>query len=246
MVPRLHRMERPRVDRRARPGYHLALRIPRRILATLPLLAACAARSVPPAAPPDPELAREAVEATEPRRTIQITFDWNVRERDARFSGRGVARVQPPYHARLDLFGPRGEGYLTAALVEGGLRLPPAAQDAPVPPPPLLWSVLGVFWPPADAELIATEREGSVVRLEYRNGAERWRYRLEGGRLLYAEWQPANGGRHTVELRHGDGDGPPREARYRDWAAFVELVLMLDSVEDAQPFPPEIWTPHAP
>lgn len=246
MVPCLQLVKRRRVDRRVRPGYHPAFRIPWRILAAAPLLAACAARSAPPAGPPDPELAREAVEATAPRRTVQILFDWNVRERDARFSGRGVARVQSPYHARLDLFGPRGEGYLTAALVQDDLRLPPAAQDAPVPPPPLLWSALGVLRPPADAELLGTERDGAVLRLEYGNGAGRWRYRLEGGQLLYAEWLPADGGRHTVELRPGEGDGPPREARYRDWAAFVELVLMLDAVEDAPPFPPEIWTPHAP
>jgi len=246
MATRSPRTARPRVDRRAGPGYHLVLRIPRRILVLLPLLAACAARSAPPPGPPDPASARAAVEATEPRRTVQLLFDWNLRERDARFSGRGVARVQPPYRARLDLFGPRGEGYLTAALVGGDLRLPPAVQNAPVPPPPLLWSALGVLWPPPGAELLATQRDGEVLRLEYAKGAERWRYRLEGGRLLYAEWLPAEGGRHTVELRHGDGDGPPREARYRDWAAYVELVLVLDSVEDVEAFPPDIWTPHAP
>src|SRR5690554_4374916 len=239
---------RARVDRGARAGYHPAFRIPRRILAALPLLAAaCAARGATRTEqPPDPALAREAAEATAPRRTLQILFDWSARERDARFSGRGVARVQPPYHARLDLFGPRGEAYLTAALVEGDLRLPAAAQDAPVPPPPLLWSVLGVVWPPAGAELLATERDGETVRLEYGRGAERWHFRLEGGRLRFAEWRPAGGGRHTVELGADSVDGLPREARYRDWAAFVELVLMLDTVEDAAPFPPEIWTPHVP
>src|SRR5690606_31569554 len=64
MVPCLQLVKRRRVDRRVRPGYHPAFRIPWRILAAAPLLAACAARSAPPAGPPDPELAREAVEAT--------------------------------------------------------------------------------------------------------------------------------------------------------------------------------------
>jgi hypothetical protein len=239
---------RSRVDRGARAGYHPAFRIPRRILAALPLLAAaCAARGATRTEqPPDPALAREAAEATAPRRTLQILFDWSARERDARFSGRGVARVQPPYHARLDLFGPRGEAYLTAALVDDDLRLPPATREAPVPPPPLLWSVLGVFWPPPGAELRSTTRDGGTVRLEYGRGAERWFFRLEGGRLRFAEWRPAEGGRHTVDLQPGEEDGPPRQAVYRDWAAFAELVLTLDSVEDVPSFSPDIWAPHEP
>ncbi len=209
------------------------------------LLAACAARTDGPAQPVLREVETDAVRATAPGPPLRIVFDWTVREADARFAGRGVARVQGPYHARLDLFGPRGEGYLSAAVVDDDLRLP-VSPAAALPPAPLLWSVLGVFRPPAGAALVATTREGESARLEYERDGGRWAFELVGGRLRRAEWNRPDGGRYTVELK---GDGPsglPQRAVYRDWAAFTELTLELDEVERVESFPPEIWTPGGP
>ncbi|HEX7117646.1 MAG TPA: hypothetical protein VF212_02605 [Longimicrobiales bacterium] len=170
-------------------------------------------------------------------------FDWTARERDARFTGRGAARVEAPYRARLDLFGPRGEGYLSAAIVEGELRLPPNVDPRAVPPAPLLWSVLGVVRPPEGAALVGASREGGTARLDYERDGGRWTFLVEGGRLRRAEWNSPDGGRYTVELEGQGAHGLPQRAVYRDWAAFTELTLELDEVERVESFPPEIWTP---
>ena len=70
-----------------------------------------------------------AVAATEPKQRLRIVFDWSLQERDAKFSGSGAIRTEPPYHVRLDLFGPRGEGYLSAALVDFDGALLVASHD---------------------------------------------------------------------------------------------------------------------
>lgn len=212
----------------------------------LAALMACAAGMGRVAAPVLPALEHEAQEATAPDAPLRIVFDWSARERDAHFTGRGAARVQKPYRARLDLFGPRGEGYLSAAVVNGELRLPPAIPPAAVPPAPLLWSVLGVFHPPVGAHLVATERAGDRLRLEYAEGRDRWRFELLAGRLRSAEWTRADGARQTVSLKGDASFGLPKEAVFRDWAAFTELTLTLDEVEHVEPFPPEVWTPGTP
>ncbi|NIP78984.1 MAG: hypothetical protein GWM90_07200, partial [Gemmatimonadetes bacterium] len=86
------------------------------------LLPGCAGRSVPETV--DPSAAADAIARTAPDRPLRVRFDWRILDGEARFSGEGVARIEPPYRARLDLFGPQGEGYLSAALVAGELRLP--------------------------------------------------------------------------------------------------------------------------
>lgn len=186
-------------------------------------------------------LEREVVDATAPDRPLRVRFAWSLRDRDAHFEGNGVARIEPPYRVRLDLFGPRGELYAAVAIVNGELRVPPQSADAPIPPPSLLWSTLGVLLPPAGAQLVATRREGARLHLEYRGERGRWRFEVEDQRLRHAGWEPTDGGQHTVEL---EGTAPfelPEQAVYRDWAAFRELSLTLDEVEHVEPFPPETW-----
>ena len=107
--------------------------------------------------PVNPALESAATAATEPKQRLRIVFDWTLQERDAKFSGSGAIRAESPYHVRLDLFGPRGEGYLSAALVDWDLRLPPGAPQDLLPPPAMLWSVFGVFRPPQGAQLVSTK-----------------------------------------------------------------------------------------
>jgi len=194
---------------------------------------------------PDEQLARDAIAATAPRSPRRLVFAWALKDRDARFNGQGVARVEPPYRARLDLFGPRGEGYVSAAAVGAELRIPPAAQSqaAMLPPPALLWTALGVLNPPGDARLTGASRQGDETRLEFARGGERWRFTLVGGRLRRAELDGAGPGRQTVELSGEGALGLPRSAVYRDYAEFRELTLTLDRANEAESFPPETWSP---
>jgi hypothetical protein len=196
--------------------------------------------------PPNPQLAQTLIDSTALRRPLHIVFAWNFTEENARFSGQGSTRVQPPYHARLDLFGPRGETYLAAAAVGDSLRLPPNLPEgmrSVVPPVALLWSALGVLRAPEGAQLDLTYQSGDTTVIGYARGSDRWRFRSVRGRLQYAEWNGPNAGRRTVELRGSAAHNLPAVAVYRDWAAFRELTLTLERANEAAAFPPETWQP---
>jgi hypothetical protein len=214
------------------------------------LVAGCASGGVElPASsetPPNSQVAQAILDSTALRQPLHIVFAWNFTEENARFSGQGSTRVQPPHHARLDLFGPRGETYLAAAAVGDSLRLPPTLPEAlrsVVPPIALLWSALGVLRAPEGAQLDLTHQSGDTTVVGYVRGAERWRFRSVRGRLQYAEWNGPNAGRRTVELRGTGAHNLPAVAVYRDWAAFRELTLTLERANEAAAFPPEIWQP---
>jgi hypothetical protein len=209
--------------------------------ALVALIGGCAAGMVPPDEAPDPAVAARMAEHTAPDRAYQAIFAWSLRERDARFNGRGSARVAPGYRARLDLFGPRDEAYLAAALIGSQLSLAAAADAAEMPPPELLWTVLGIFHPPERGALVRTSDDGSTVRLEYAIGDERWRYRFEGRHLVHVEWTAGRTRRRTVELRGHDEAGLPARANYRDWQEFVELDITLDQIHEVDSFPQDIW-----
>jgi hypothetical protein len=219
-----------------------------RKLMPLLLLAGCGATTVSstPQAPPQPQLAQQLVDSTALRRPLHLVFAWSFTEENARFSGRGSTRVEPAYKARLDLFGPRGETYLSAAAVGDELRLPPnlpAALAAIMPPTPLMWSALGVLRAPDGAHLEMTHQSGDTLTVGYGRGEEHWRFRSIRGRLQYAEWNGPNAGRRTVELRGDGGHRLPAVAVFRDWQAFRELTMTLEQANEAAPFPPDTWYP---
>lgn len=226
--------------------YVRALRQPARIARAATLLltgavTACAA-TLKATGPPDPAIERAALENTTPTQPLRIVFDWRMRERDGRFRGQGVARVEPPDRARIDLFGPRGDGLLSAAIVDGDIRLPPTQQTVDLPPPPMMWAVLGVVEPPEGARLISTARKGDRVQLLYLDGGGRLRYDLDRGRLRGVQLDGPENRRYTVQLE-GDSLPVPDKAVYRDWAGYVELVIDLRQVQDVDPYPPETWNP---
>jgi hypothetical protein len=172
-------------------------------------------------------------------------FTFRLREADLRFQGRGVARIEPPYRVRLDLFSNRGETLFQAALVEGELRVPEWAPREMAPPPGLLWAALGVFRPDPGWQLTGSrsERDGSsTLRYETREGDE-LRFRIRESRLVRAELY--RGGRlvEEVTLTLEGSTGSVTETRYRNRGEFVELSFHLQSSETVAFFPPHIWNP---
>ncbi len=211
------------------------------LVAVIGLLgASCASRGVPETL--DPAVAASAIRGTAPDRPLMAVFEWEMMDGGARFHGSGAGRIEPPYRVRLDLFGPRGDGYLSAAVVGMELRLPPTATDVPLPPVAMMWAVLGVVSPPADARLLGTRVSHAATELYYDVDGSRLRYRLVEGRVESAQWR--GGGRQmAVELSGTVARGLPRSALFRDASAGMELKLNLERVDDAESFPPETWHP---
>lgn len=206
------------------------------------VLSACAtAAPVPGTAPAgiDATLVDSAEAATRLQRRLHVTFDWSLQDRDARFRGQGVVRLDPPYRGRLDLFGPRGETYAAAVLQDAELRAP-AGAAALLPPPAFLWASLGVFRRP-EAPLTLARRDGESLELGFAAGRERWHFAFEAGRLRHVEWLGPDGGRRTVELAGAAAHGLPQRGTYRDWQEFRELALTLTAVEEVDAFPSDIW-----
>jgi hypothetical protein len=190
-------------------------------------------------------VAREALSATMPESPVQITFDFRLREADLRFSGRGVARIQPPYRVRIDLYTNQGESLFRAALVESDLRVPPGVPRELAPPPALLWAALGVFRPDSQLHLLdGTLGEGGAVTLQY--GAEgdmTLRFRLVDRLLTRAEILDGNHVVEEVDLELDPVEKDVVETVYRNRASFLELNFSLKSVQNVDSFPPDIWYP---
>jgi len=154
-----------------------------------------------------------------------------------------VARVEPPYRARLDLFLGNGETVVRAALVNGELRLPPGAPTNILPPADLMWGVLGVFRPQLGITLLGADRlEGDDLRLRYEyDDGRQLHYQVTDGRIGKMEILDGSHVVERVELEMNGEDRYPVEATYRNLAAFRELKMARESVERVEPFPPDIW-----
>ncbi len=214
--------------------------------------AACAGRSGEGG--PGPVTRRDALVAehsSRPGRPARLLFRWSAREPDFRGRGSGVARVEPPYRARLDLFLDNGEAALVAAVVGDELRAPADLPAELVPPPALFWAALGVFRPGVGASYLRGARSQGAVTLEYRlPPGGQVRYRLRDG--LIAAVARLDGGRTVEQVEVVPADDFeassffPARAVYRHFPGFRELRLELESLEWVDPFPPDIWDFHDP
>jgi hypothetical protein len=194
----------------------------------------------------DPEAAAvELRDETGLEEPLRIVFDWELNDAGQRVEGRGVARVEPPYKARLDLFLDNGETVISAALVDGELRLPPGSPDDILPPPDLMWGALGVFRPEGGAELVGADQlEEGAVRLRYRrqDGTE-VHYQILGGELSTLELLERGSVVQRVDVAPEREQRYPLEATYRNLAEFRELKLVRESLAVVETFDPEIWDP---
>jgi hypothetical protein len=217
------------------------------IVATGWIAAACspAGPEAPAPAPLDPEQAVARASLADGLDTPhRVVFEWSMSEPGLRASGRGVARMEPPFRARLDLFLDNGEAAGRAALVGDDLRLPVDLPLEVVPPAHLLWGVLGVFRPEAGSYLAGAEQVDGETRIRYLatgQGGE-VRYRLLGARMTQIEVAREGSVVQRVVLER-DALGIPATATYRDLVAVRELKLTRVSVQQTEPFPPDIWYP---
>ena len=179
-------------------------------------------------------------EATSPIDPLQITFNWSLQDRDFRLSGRGVVRMQAPYLARLDLFGPQDVLFVKAVLNGSDLQLVAAGPNVPIPPQAFLWGVLGVFRAP-DAPRTSMTRDGGTLTFGYGDGKANWSFRADTTALRFAEWRGEDGGRRTVELSGPFRFARPARAVFRDWREFRELTLNVTEIEKVEPFAADIW-----
>ena len=193
----------------------------------------------------EPGVEQRLIEDARPDAHRLILFEWSLQEGQSRFSGAGAARIAPEYRARLDLFGPQDVPYLSAILRDGRLFLPPGVPARVVPPPPLLWSALGVIRPPEGAVVRTAQVDGANATLAYTADDGVWTFRARDGVLVGAEWHANGGARYTVELEGVTADAAPRRAVYRDWQEYRELILELEAQETVDGFPPETWTLEA-
>lgn len=205
---------------------------------------ACAGRSGGGA--PVPVTRQEALVAehsTRPGRPARLIFRWSAREPGFRGRGSGVARVEPPYRARLDLFLDNGEAAVVAAVVGDEVRAPGAVPTELVPPPALFWAALGVFRPGDGTSFVRGRRAGGGITLDYRlSVGEDLRYELRDG-LIVAAARRRDG--RTVDQIAVESPGGasvfPSEAVYRHYSDYRELRLELESLEWVDAFPPDIW-----
>ena len=178
-------------------------------------------------------------------RASRVVFKWSIREPNLRVGGNGVARLEPPDRARLDLFLGNGQSVLAVALVDDDLRVPAGTPMQVVPSPPLLWASLGVFRPGDGVTLLGAEERDESVRLRYGlgNGDELW-YQIRDGKLTGVELLHDGSAVHRVSLEREEGSELPREATYRNLASFTELKITVESVENVESYPADIWSPH--
>ena len=175
--------------------------------------------------------------------TSLVVFQWRVREPDLRLEGQGIARLQHPDRARLDLFMENGEAVLAAGLVEDELWAREEQALEFVPSPALLWAFLGVFRPGRDATRLDGEFfDDDVFRLRYRlPEGDELRYLFRSGRVTEVELRHEGDAVHRVVLKQESGGELPSEATYRNLASFSELKLTVDTVERVDSHPSDIW-----
>ncbi len=221
------------------------LRTMRQILpvAFTALLFGCGGAEPPP--PPTPldagQVARGATNASMLDHPYRIEFAWSLTEPGVRIRGRGVARVEPPARARVDLFLPNGERVAAAALVDDDMRLPPGIPVI-LPPPALFWATFGVFRPGGDASLSGGSwRRSGEAELRYLNPGGEILYGLRGALISEVRLRRGGDAHEEVRLTRAEGERFPREAVYRHLREVRELRLTVESVEAVESYPPTIW-----
>jgi len=208
------------------------------------LLTSCVSTPRAPVAPPPDagQVARAAGLASAFDVPYRLLFEWSINEPGSRLGGRGVARIEPPASARLDLFSSNGERVAAAALNGDSLRVANDVQ-MDVPPAPLLWGALGVFRPGPAIGLAGGRRHpGGELELQYQDAAgTEFLYMLRDSRIQHIDVQRDGRTSEEVALVRQDGERFPRQATYRHLEEVRELRITLESVEHVESYPMDIF-----
>jgi hypothetical protein len=215
------------------------------VVAALAVSASCASAPPPPVAEPPldaGQLASSASRASSLDAPYRIVFQWSYNEPGTRIGGRGVARIEPPYKARLDLFLSNGERAAAASVLGDDYEIA-AERQAELPPPALLWGSLGVFRPGDLSQLRGGRWESTgVAELRYLwSGGGDLRYTLRGNRIERVEILVGDRVNEELSLARADGERFPREATYRHLGEVRELRITLEVVENVETYPSDIW-----
>ena len=148
--------------------------------------------------------------------------------------GEGVARLEAPDHARVDLFLGGGFGAAAGAILIGdSLFVPPNSNGRDlVPPAPLLWAALGRLALPALPDTIIRV-VGDTLRASLGSPVQ---------------WRITSVARELTRVERVSGDRivewvdriPGKQTRY-ELSGRRSLVLDIESQQPVAPFDPSIW-----
>lgn len=203
-------------------------------LALLSIVAGCVPRLSPLTGVDVPANRLPATQLPPGRR--QVTFTWELEDRDMTGRGDGAARIAAPDSARLDFFLAGGFGGGAAILIGDSLRTPGGVADFArrlVPPSPLLWAVLGrVALPNLPDTVIRVE--GATLRADIGRPVA-WRLTFQGDTLTRAE--RVDGGRVIEWVDRVDS----ARVRYRNESARRSLTIAVTRVNQVPDFDASIW-----
>lgn len=200
--------------------------------AVVALTGACAPRLAPLKGAPAPNRALPSVQLPAGHR--RIVFRWDFEENSLMTRGEGAIRTAAPDSARVDLFLTGGLAAGHAVLIGDSLRAPNKAQIGRVlPPPAMMWAVLGRLAIPSLPDTVVTEEGGSVYAEIGRPAA--WRVTVKGGRLT--QLVRLNGGRVAEAVTRDDGGRLLYEVPGRR-----KLWLGIIRDEEVPAFAATIWT----
>jgi hypothetical protein len=178
-----------------------------------------------------------------PRATLapgrhKLVFDWELGDRDLNGRGEGVARVAAPDSARLDFFLAGGMGSGAAILIGDSITYPAKVVGGDmvrrlVPPPPLLWAVLGRVALPNLPDTVL-RIEGTTLRADVGRPVA-WRLTFRGDTLGRVE--RVDDGRVAEWIERTDST----HIRYRNEGSRRSLKLTVTRIEEAPPFDASIW-----
>lgn len=193
----------------------------------------CAPRAVPLKGAPAPDRTLPVLQLAAGHR--KIVFHWDYQENSLMVSGDGAIRVASPDSARVDLFLTGGILLGKATLIGDKLDAPNQAQvEKVLPPPAMMWAVLGRLAIPALPDTVITA-DGDIVYADIGRPVA-WRVTIKGNRLM--QLARLSGGRIAEVVTRDEGGRLLYEVPGRR-----KLWLGISRDDEVPAFDASIWRP---